>query len=888
MGIAPKLCFFPERRMNDEENEKLAWRTALSRWQGQNLLFDERFFEAYGDRIWDVNISERRSAHALHVELISRVATHPLGYNEGSEERALESVFSLFAVARELTRSAPEAPIFETIVWHVLNTFVRPFTAKWHVRAKTGELRALDSSDVFRAELVDLQRRLIGLDEVLAKITESELYSVPVTGRPADAAVMREMMKTVSWKPMGEPSSVAVARPRTQDETARLEKLKTAEAAFIRERRAFYGIRDNDWASGVALSGGGIRSATFAMGVLVSLSKRNLLAQFDYLSSVSGGGYISSFLTQLLGSPPAEESALTLRSSDLPFKREEGESLLLQRIRHGASFLSAGPWERFAVAMAQAQGIFINVLMCVLLISTLAYLQILLNYALTPDRRASAALAFIVAFFAWALVLPVSRTFGQQWLSLFNKINAWVCALLLVPPIWAGLQAANAAATLLREWLVPDHTLITGFALVFVLIFGAVFSITAALFIGFSRIRPLLMTGLTVVFVFLCEGFAFQVFSGMDENAALKVVITVLAVALVLFVLFNVNSTSLHHYYRSKLSQAFLLDRNAQSTLPIKLSEFSATRAMFPIINCALNVPGSKMPEMRGRQADLFSFTPVSAGANLIGHFPIAEWESKNPQLDLATAMALSGAAVSPQMGLRTSRYGSFWLTVMNIRLNLWLRKPSVGRTLRHYPNLWNLQKELLASASEKGAFANISDGGHIENLGVYELLRRRCRFIVAIDGENDSHMTFHGLTNLQRLAYIDHGIIIEANLEDLRLSEKGLSRSHFRFCRIRYPAGSGDQHEQIGYMIYLKLSLTGNEGEFIRRYKFDEPAFPHHPTANQFFTEVQFEAYRALGEHVGDKMFLPAITGIADARDVLLEDWFYGLGRSFLDQSSG
>ena len=59
-----------------------------------------------------------------------------------------------------------------------------------------------------------------------------------------------------------------------------------------------------------------------------------------------------------------------------------------------------------------------------------------------------------------------------------------------------------------------------------------------------------------------------------------------------------------------------------------------------------------------------------------------------------------------------------------------------------------------------------------------------------------------------------------------------------------------------------MKLSLTGNEGEFIRRYRLDEPDFPHHSTADQFFTEAQFEAYRSLGEHVGDKMFLPAQTG--------------------------
>uniref|UniRef100_UPI0013D130E7 hypothetical protein n=1 Tax=Escherichia coli TaxID=562 RepID=UPI0013D130E7 len=72
---------------------------------------------------------------------------------------------------------------------------------------------------------------------------------------------------------------------------------------------------------------------------------------------------------------------------------------------------------------------------------------------------------------------------------------------------------------------------------------------------------------------------------------------------------------------------------------------------------------------------------------------------------------------------------------------------------------------------------------------------------------------------------------------------------------------GQFDQQEEIGYLVYLKLSLTGNEGEFIRRFKFDEPAFPHHSTTNQFFTEVQFEAYRTLGEHVGDKMFLGALT---------------------------
>jgi hypothetical protein len=85
--------------------------------------------------------------------------------------------------------------------------------------------------------------------------------------------------------------------------------------------------------------------------------------------------------------------------------------------------------------------------------------------------------------------------------------------------------------------------------------------------------------------------------------------------------------------------------------------------------------------------------------------------------------------------------------------------------------------------------------------------------------------------------------------------------------------------------LLYLKLSLTGNEGEFLRRYRLDEPAFPHHSTADQFFTEVQFEAYRSLGEHVGEKLFLRAIVGsLADSNSVELEKWFQELGKSLLE----
>jgi hypothetical protein len=228
----------------------------------------------------------------------------------------------------------------------------------------------------------------------------------------------------------------------------------------------------------------------------------------------------------------------------------------------------------------------------------------------------------------------------------------------------------------------------------------------------------------------------------------------------------------------------------------------------------------------------------------------------------------------------------SFWLALLNIRLGYWARKPrSKLSILAGVPGLSCLWQEMLGTMDENSPWLNLSDGGHIENLGVYELLRRRCKYIIAIDGEEDGKMTFRALTTLQRLAAIDLGVRIDINLDDLRLNGQRLSRSHFRFCRIFYPREGRGSRDDIGYLLYVKLSLTGNEGEFIRRYRLDNPTFPHDSTADQFFTEVQFEAYRTLGEHVGEKLFLRALVGdLADARSVELEQWFSQLGQGLLD----
>jgi hypothetical protein len=374
--------------------------------------------------------------------------------------------------------------------------------------------------------------------------------------------------------------------------------------------------------------------------------------------------------------------------------------------------------------------------------------------------------------------------------------------------------------------------------------------------------------------------------SSMPLN--LLVIVGAIVVAWVVYwFALDINATSPHRHYRNSLADTFLLqavsiggrtmlDRGVNLMLS-NLGQASA-RAPYHLINCALNVPGTKNEGAQGRHTDFFLFSAKYCGSPLIGYTDTAQWEKLDPQLNLGTAMAISGAAASPLMGLDSPRHLRFWLALLNLRLGYWARRPDRGGPP---PGLGYLFREMIGWVDEKSRCLNLSDGGHIENLGVYELLRRRCQFIVAVDGEQDAGLTFAGLTRLQRLAKIDLDVDIEIDVDDLRLSSTGFSRSHFCLARVHYPG----TEKACGYLLYVKLSLTGNEGEFLRRYRLDEPAFPHHSTADQFFTETQFEAYRSLGEHVGNRLFLKALAGEMGTRtDVKIEEWFSMLGQNLLE----
>ncbi len=875
--------------MSDAKQPAPRWARILHRHNqvpGAEPLFGREFLTANAARLWAPLEADRAAAAAMHVQLVSRIATRTLEYRHGVEATALRSLYLLFEITRQLCKDNLNAVHFERIAWHVLNVHVRPFTAKWHRLGEAGALSAMDGTNEFRAELAVVRAIMQRFDALLIELRDGA--PAPPWQEPAPGglrAIEDEMAKDLHW---GIPPDWIGAGNATA--------ITDAERVAIKARRtANHLSAAAPHASGLALSGGGIRSATFCLGVLTALARRNLLPQFDYLSTVSGGGYFGAFLTTFVSNENASlampDARFQLAGHPDPvriFNAREEETAPLRNIRHSSKYLSGSPWESLTAAAAQIAGMLANILVLALL----PLLVALVEHCVRPRLEALPPLdwpwpslpASWTAFgtlLAVLIVLRLASYLVPGWSKLVDGAIALLAFVLLVLAAWLALGLGHTLFhnEFQQYWwylaFIPP-------AAVIAIRFAARFpALRLALAVAGAIAAPALLIGLELATYD-------KITTPADSH---RLAFALLAAFLVAFFLLDVNFTALHRFYRRKLAKAYLTRFRQGSAAcleiapPLNLSGSTAYKnGPYHLVNAALNVPASKDPAARGRLADFFLFSPEFCGSPLTGYCATKKWESANPTLDLATAMAISGAAAAPLSGMTTIRRRSFWLALLNIRLGYWLRKPgNPVLTALDAPGLMFLLREMFAQVHEKTRYLNLSDGGHIENLGVYELLRRRCKYIVAIDGEHDPAMTFHALTNLQRLAAIDLGITIEADLNDLRLAPNGFSRTHFHFCRIRYPdTGDGDQ---IGYLLYAKLSLTGNEGEFLRRYRLDEQAFPHHSTANQFFSEAQFEAYRSLGEHVGERLFDPAVVGeqIANSTDVTLEAWLCALGRNTL-----
>lgn len=560
------------------------------------------------------------------------------------------------------------------------------------------------------------------------------------------------------------------------------------------------------------------------------------------------------------------------------------------------------------------------------------------------------------------------------------------------------------------------------------------------------------------------------------HSKALFIGLLAVVIGLGCWLTFDVNLTSIHSLYRDRLAAAFLVGKDTEGDVDIEgdLDLHRICRyedrsiAPYHLINVALNMQASRELKVRDRQSDFFIFSKRFVGGQCTGYCRSENMEQVFPQMSLATAMAISAAAASPNMGRGTSPMLVAFMTLLNIRLGYWVPNPglleeSANRTrrwrrrrsrsesllpagygfkeilteelrdiesrwrqvyrnlpdhpdkpdgrrlndksqeetvthglvglafsgggirsaafnlgitqalnqrgvfkhvdymstvsgggylgssistlmrsgeeraerdptagawgrsniagdvtvqksgskpvgqivqiqapsngehreyrfsrfdsvvvktgdrvkvgqdlIRHRDNIgerfrWRARpmaffREMFSKLDETHRWVNLSDGGHIENLATMELLRRRCRYIIIGDGEADPKLHFAGLATLMRCAYLDLGITIDIDLNAIRLrkandyDEKAtVSGEHWAIGTIRYPMKRNGGERETGYLLYLKSSFSGDESEIIQEYRHRNPTFPHQTTADQFFDEAQFEAYRALGQHIAE-----------------------------------
>ncbi len=337
------------------------------------------------------------------------------------------------------------------------------------------------------------------------------------------------------------------------------------------------------------------------------------------------------------------------------------------------------------------------------------------------------------------------------------------------------------------------------------------------------------------------------------------VTLTILASAV------DTSELGLHGFYRARIARAFLGARNAQRPFPLTqaqpdddfaLAEAKGLGAPIHLVCCAANhMQGDSLQTLgRGARSVVLSPHGVSLGA----------FAREPGTLSIASALTASAAAFNSQMGSISLEFGravSFLMAAFNLRLGLWVHHPR-GQPRGFLARLFEpglrllfeaagLTKAELARDSADDAHdpppsLHLSDGGHFDNVGLYELVRRHCRYIIVSDASADPEVAFDDFGNAIRRVREDFGVEIEIDVAPLSPVE-GLSRQHVAVGVIHYDRSRND----TGTILYLKPTFVGGEPSDVLQYRKRNAAFPHEGTADQFYDDVQWESYRRLGEHI-------------------------------------
>jgi len=354
------------------------------------------------------------------------------------------------------------------------------------------------------------------------------------------------------------------------------------------------------------------------------------------------------------------------------------------------------------------------------------------------------------------------------------------------------------------------------------------------------------------------------------------------AIGLVMACFVNVNKYSLHGAYRDRLVRAYLgasNDKRKQNTFTgfddndnIDLHDLENQRPLH-VINATVNLVGGKNLAWQNRKAASFTMSSLHCGSAAVKGYRRSRYYCRSNTslraLRLGTAMAISGAAANPNMGYYSSSVVGFLMSLFNIRLGWWLGNTGepgsnkdwfgyggqryfekVGPSIAVLP----LLNETFGRTDEKKRFLMVTDGGHFENLALYEMVLRRCKLIVLSDGAADAGFKFGEIANAIQKCKVDLGVDIKflgsMNIYGRNYKDQGeVKRSRFALAQITYPELDDNGDNYKGWLIYTRPTYYGtSEPRDVRYYADANSAFPHQSTGDQMYDEKQFEAYRGLG----------------------------------------
>ncbi|WP_341916398.1 patatin-like phospholipase family protein [Ferrovibrio terrae] len=377
-----------------------------------------------------------------------------------------------------------------------------------------------------------------------------------------------------------------------------------------------------------------------------------------------------------------------------------------------------------------------------------------------------------------------------------------------------------------------------------------------------------------------------------------------------IFQLLNPNNISPHRFYRDRLMETFMPSYRTygfRESDESKLSDiFGASdpqattvyRGAYHITNTNVILVRSRDQKFYQRGGDSFILSPLYCGSQATGWLRTKDHNVSRfrqvPDLTMATAMAISGAAANPNTAggedAITRRWAvSFLMTLFNIRLGYWQPNPrqaaKTGPAKTRPPNFLTPGVGSLISNyfSEDKRYIELSDGGHFDNTGLYELLRRKVKYIVLSDASCDPNYSLDDLGRALMLAYTEFGIEVEFDglspksstaiwkrLDAVReppMSYRGkgyplitdgtrakLLQEGFITAKIFYPPPAAGQAGERGTLLYIKPALVSDAPADLLAYALANPDFPHQSTSDQFFTERRFESYHRLGAFIGDK----------------------------------